>query len=483
MDNLKRTKIIDLLDSNEFGETKKVMGWVRTRRGSKNVAFIAMNDGSTIKNIQIVVDFEIIDEELIQRIHSGAAIEVIGELIESPGSGQKVEVKANILNILGEADPDEYPLQPKKHSLEFLREKAHLRFRTNTFSAIFRIRHAMIFAVHKFFNDRGFFNIHTPIITASDAEGAGEMFRVTTLDMKNLPFNEEGDIDYKKDFFAKETNLTVSGQLEAELAALALSEVYTFGPTFRAENSNTSRHLSEFWMIEPEAAFYDINDDMDLAEDMLKYLTKYALDNCADDLEFLSKRLADEEKNKKQEDRSGMELIEKLNFVLENDFERITYTEAFDILRNSKPNKKKRFQYLIKEWGADFQSEHERYLVEKHFKKPVIVTDYPKVIKAFYMKLNDDDNTVRAMDILFPQIGEIVGGSQREENYDKLVKRMSEMNVPEKEMWWYLETRKFGSVPHSGFGLGFERFIQFITGMANIRDVIPFPRTPQNAEF
>jgi asparaginyl-tRNA synthetase len=483
MDDLKRTKIIDLLDSDEFGKTVKVMGWVRTRRASKNVAFIALNDGSTIKNVQIVVDFENIDEELVQRIHTGAAIDVTGELIESPGSGQKVEVKANVLNILGEADPDEYPLQPKKHSLEFLREKAHLRFRTNTFSAVFRIRHAMIFAVHKFFNDRGFFNIHTPIITASDAEGAGEMFRVTTLDMKDLPYNEEGDVDYKQDFFGKETNLTVSGQLEAELAALALSEVYTFGPTFRAENSNTSRHLAEFWMIEPEAAFYDINDDMDLAEDMLKYLIKYALDNCADDLEFLSRRLADEEKNKKQEERSGMELREKLNFVLENDFERITYTEAFNILRNSKPNKKKRFQYLIEEWGADLQSEHERYLVEKHFKKPVIVTDYPKVIKAFYMKLNDDDKTVRAMDILFPQIGEIIGGSQREENYDKLVKRMNEMNVPEKEMWWYLETRKFGSVPHSGFGLGFERMIQFITGMGNIRDVIPFPRTPQNAEF
>ncbi len=483
MDELKRTKIINLLESDEFGKTIKVMGWVRTRRVSKNVAFIAMNDGSTIKNMQIVVDFETVEEELIQRIHSGAALEVVGELIESPGSGQKVEVKALEIKILGEADPDEYPLQPKKHSLEFLREKAHLRFRTNTFSAIFRIRHAMIFAVHKFFNDRGFFNIHTPIITASDAEGAGEMFRVTTLDLKNLPFNEEGDIDYKKDFFGRETNLTVSGQLEAELAALALSEVYTFGPTFRAENSNTSRHLAEFWMIEPEAAFYDINDDMDLAEDMLKYLIKYALDNCADDLEFLGRRLADEEKNKKQEERSGMELREKLNFVLENDFARITYTEAFDILRNSKPNKKKRFQYLINEWGADLQSEHERYLVEKHFKKPVIVTDYPKVIKAFYMKLNDDDKTVRAMDILFPQIGEIVGGSQREENYDKLVKRMNEMNVTEKEMWWYLETRKFGSVPHSGFGLGFERFVQFITGMGNIRDVIPFPRTPQNAEF
>jgi asparaginyl-tRNA synthetase len=483
MDKQKRIKIVDLLGSGEFGKTINVKGWVRTKRGSKNVAFIALNDGSTIKNVQIVVDLSIINENEIQNIYTGAALSVTGELVESQGSGQKVEVNAKQIEILGTADPDEYPLQPKRHTLEFLREKAHLRFRTSTFSAISRIRHAMIFAVHKFFNDKGFLNVHTPIITGSDAEGAGEMFRVTTLDLNNLPKTEEGKINYKEDFFGKETNLTVSGQLEAELAALALSEVYTFGPTFRAENSNTTRHLAEFWMIEPEMAFYNIDDDMDLAEEMLKYLIAYALDNCKDDLEFLSKRLQDEEKNKKAEERSPMELVEKLRFVLEGDFARITYTEAIDILRNSKPNKKKRFQFVIEGWGADLQSEHERYLVEKHFKKPVIVTGYPKEIKSFYMKLNEDGKTVRAMDVLFPQIGEIIGGSQREESYDKLLKRMREMNVPEKEMWWYLETRKFGTVPHSGFGLGFERMIQFVTGMGNIRDVIPFPRTPQNAEF
>ena len=483
MDKLKRTKIIDILNSDEFGKIVNIKGWVRTKRGSKNVAFIAMNDGSTIHNIQVVVDLSAIKEEEIQNIHTGASLSITGELTKSPGSGQKVEINATSIEILGEADPDEYPLQPKKHSLEFLREKAHLRFRTNTFASIVRIRHAMIFAVHKFFNDKGFFNIHTPIITGSDAEGAGEMFRVSVLDPKNPPLNEDGTVNFKEDFFTKETNLTVSGQLEAELAALALSEVYTFGPTFRAENSNTSRHLAEFWMIEPEMAFYDINDDMDLAEEMLKYLMKYALDNCSDDLAFLSKRLLDEEKNKKQEDRSTMELKEKLRFVLENKFERITYTDAINILKNSKPNKKKKFRFLIDNWGADLQSEHERYLVEKHFKKPVIVTDYPKDIKAFYMKVNDDNKTVRAMDVLFPQIGEIIGGSQREENYDILLKRMREMNVPEKDLWWYLDTRKFGSVVHSGYGLGFERMIQFITGMGNIRDVIPFPRTPQNAEF
>jgi asparaginyl-tRNA synthetase len=483
MDKLKRIKIVDLLGSGEFGKTISVKGWVRTKRGSKNVAFIALNDGSTIKNVQIVVDLSIINENEIQNIYTGAALSVTGELVESQGSGQKVEVNAKQIEILGTADPDEYPLQPKRHTLEFLREKAHLRFRTSTFSAISRIRHTMIFAVHKFFNDKGFLNVHTPIITGSDAEGAGEMFKVTTLDLNNLPKTEEGKINYKEDFFGKETNLTVSGQLEAELAALALSEVYTFGPTFRAENSNTTRHLAEFWMIEPEMAFYDIDDDMDLAEEMLKYLIAYALDNCKDDLEFLSKRLQDEEKNKKAEERSPMELVEKLRFVLEDDFARITYTEAIDILRNSKPNKKKRFQFVIEGWGADLQSEHERYLVEKHFKKPVIVTGYPKEIKSFYMKLDEDGKTVRAMDVLFPQIGEIIGGSQREESYDKLLKRMREMNVPEKDLWWYLETRKFGTVPHSGFGLGFERMIQFVTGMGNIRDVIPFPRTPQNAEF
>lgn len=480
---MKRTKIIDILHSTDYGKEFIVKGWVRTKRASKNVAFIALNDGSTIHNIQVVADLTIIREEDLQTIHSGASLSINGTLIESPGSGQNVELNATAIEILGTADPDEYPLQPKKHSLEFLREKAHLRFRTNTFSAIARVRHAMIFAVHKFFNDKGFFNIHTPIITGSDAEGAGEMFRVSVLDAKNPPLNEDGTINYKEDFFGKETNLTVSGQLEAELAALALSEVYTFGPTFRAENSNTSRHLAEFWMIEPEMAFNDINDDMDLAEEMLKYLIQYALDNCKDDLEFLSKRQIDEDKNKKEQDRAPMELLEKLQFVLKNKFERITYTEAFDILKNSKYNKKKKFQYLIEEWGIDLQSEHERYLVEKHFKKPVIVTDYPKQIKAFYMKVNEDNNTVRAMDVLFPQIGEIIGGSQREENYDTLLKRILEMNVPQDDLWWYLETRKFGTVPHSGFGLGFERMIQFISGMGNIRDVIPFPRTPQNAEF
>ncbi|MEZ5197131.1 MAG: asparagine--tRNA ligase [Bacteroidales bacterium] len=480
---MKRIKIKDILHSAEYGKEIIVKGWVRTKRASKNVAFIALNDGSTIHNIQVVADFNTIREETLQTIHTGASLSISGTLIESPGSGQNVELNARAIEVLGTADPEEYPLQPKKHSLEFLREKAHLRFRTNTFSAIARVRHAMIFAVHKFFNDKGFFNIHTPIITGSDAEGAGEMFRVSVLDAKNPPLNEDGTINYKEDFFGKETNLTVSGQLEAELAALALSEVYTFGPTFRAENSNTSRHLAEFWMIEPEMAFYDINDDMDLAEEMLKYLIKYAIDNCKDDLEFLSRRQIEEDKNKKEQDRSPMELMEKLLFVLNNEFERITYTDAINILKDSNYNKKKKFQYLINEWGADLQSEHERYLVEKHFNKPVIVTGYPKEIKAFYMKVNEDGKTVRAMDVLFPQIGEIIGGSQREENYNTLLKRMHEMNVPEKDLWWYLETRKFGTVPHSGFGLGFERMIQFITGMGNIRDVIPFPRTPQNAEF
>ena len=479
---MKRTEIKDILQREDFGAEVKVMGWVRTKRASKNVAFIAMNDGSTIKNVQIVVEMNREFEKILENVHTGAALSVTGKLVESLGSGQKVEVHASQIEVLGKADPAEYPLQPKKHSLEFLREKAHLRFRTNTFSAIARVRHAMIFAIHKFFNDRGFFNIHTPIITGSDAEGAGEMFQVTTLNLDNLPKDEEGNLNFKEDFFGKAANLTVSGQLEAELAALALGKVYTFGPTFRAENSNTTRHLAEFWMIEPEMAFYDINDDMDLAEEMLKYVIGYALDNCMDDLEFLSKRLQDEEKNKKADQRS-MELIEKLKFVLDNPFARISYTEAIDILRNSKPNKKKKFQFVIEGWGADLQSEHERYLVEKHFKTPVILTDYPKDIKAFYMKQNDDGKTVRAMDVLFPQIGEIIGGSQREEDYDKLYTRMKEMNIPEESMWWYLETRKFGSVPHAGFGLGFERLILFLTGMGNIRDVIPFPRTPQNLEF
>jgi len=482
MEKIRRIKVVDILKMNEYGKIVNVKGWVRTRRGSKNVNFIALNDGSCIHNLQIVVDVSEFPEELLKKITTGAAISVTGELLESQGSGQAVEVQARSIEVLGSADPDKYPLQPKRHTLEFLREIAHLRFRTNTFGAIARVRHAMIFAVHKFFNDKGFVNIHTPIITASDAEGAGEMFRVTTLDLDNIPRNDEGQISFEEDFFGRATNLTVSGQLEGELAALALSDIYTFGPTFRAENSNTSRHLAEFWMIEPEMAFYNLDDNMDLAEEFLKYLIQYALDNCMDDLKFLSKRQQDEEKNKKAEERSP-ELIEKLKFVLENDFVRITYSEAIDILKNSKPNKKKKFKYLIEGFGADLQSEHERYLVEKHFKKPVILTDYPKDIKAFYMKLNDDGRTVRAMDILFPQIGEIIGGSQREEDYDKLTRRMREMNIPEKEMWWYLDTRRFGSVPHSGFGLGFERMMLFITGMGNIRDVIPFPRTPKNAEF
>ena len=479
---MKRTKINELLKSDAFGTTIVVKGWVRTKRVSKNVAFIALNDGSCLNNCQIVVDFESYSADFLARISTGAALSVEGVLNQSMGAGQSVELKALHIDILGEADPNSYPLQPKKHSLEFLREKAHLRFRTNTFGAITRIRHAMIFANHKFFNDKGYYNIHAPIITGSDAEGAGEMFKVTTLDLNNLPRKEDGSINYKEDFFGKATNLTVSGQLEAELAALAMSQVYTFGPTFRAENSNTSRHLAEFWMLEPEVAFHDINDNMDLAEEHLQYVVKYALDHCLEDLEFLSNRLIEEEKNKKEEDRS-MELIEKLKFVTTNDFVRLTYTEAIEILKNSKPNKKKKFQYIIDKWGADLQSEHERYLVEKHFKKPVILVDYPKEIKAFYMKQNADGKTVRAMDVLFPQIGEIIGGSQREEEYDKLYARIKELNIPEEELWWFLETRKFGTVPHSGYGLGFERLMLFVTGMGNIRDVIPFPRAPQSAEF
>ena len=479
---MRRTKIVDILKSEDFGKEVTVKGWVRTRRGNKQINFVALNDGSCINNCQVVVNMEQFDEELVKRITTGASLAVVGTINKSEGAGQSVEVVATSIEILGDCDVDAYPLQPKKHSLEFLREIAHLRFRTNTFGAIARIRHAMIFGVHKFFNEKGFVNIHTPIITASDAEGAGEMFQVTTLDLNKLPKTDEGKIDFSKDFFARAANLTVSGQLEGELAATALSEIYTFGPTFRAENSNTSRHLAEFWMIEPEVAFADLNDNMDLAEEFLKYMISYALENCADDLKFLSERLKDEEKGKKAEDQS-MELIEKLNFVKDNEFVRLTYTEAIDILQNSKAAKKGQFQYEVKGFGTDLQSEHERYLVEKHFKKPVILTDYPKEIKAFYMKQNADGKTVRAMDVLFPQIGEIIGGSQREENYEKLVTRMEEMHIPVEEMWWYLETRKFGTVPHAGFGLGFERLMLFVTGMGNIRDVIPFPRTPKNADF
>jgi len=476
---MKRTRISDLINNPKIGSEVLVKGWVRTFRSNR---FIAINDGSTINNIQAVVDFEKEDETQLKRITTGSSIAVVGEVVESQGKGQSIEIIVKSFEILGDANAEEYPLQPKKHSLEFLREIAHLRFRTNTFSAISRVRHAMIFAVHKFFNDKGFYNIHTPIITGSDAEGAGEMFRVTTLDLEHLPKNDEGKVDVKEDFFGKETNLTVSGQLEAELAALALGQVYTFGPTFRAENSNTTRHLAEFWMIEPEVAFNDLNDNMDLAEEMLKYCIQYALDNCAEDLAFLASRLEEEDKSKPQDQRS-LPLIEKLKFVADNEFVRLTYTEAIEILKRSKPNQKGQFKYPINEWGADLQSEHERYLVEKEFKKPVILTDYPANIKAFYMRQNDDGKTVRAMDILFPGIGEIVGGSQREERLDILKEKIKTFHIPEESVWWYLETRKFGTVPHAGFGLGFERLMLFVTGMTNIRDVIPFPRTPKNAEF
>ena len=477
------TTISEIFKNPKINSIIKVSGWVRTRRGSKSVSFIALNDGSTIKNLQIVAETSNFKEELFKKITTGSCLEIEGELKNSEGKEQSLEVLAKSIMVLGEADSDEYPLQPKKHSLEFLREKAHLRFRTNTFSAVFRLRHALTFAIHNYFNQNGYVNIHTPIITGADAEGAGEMFKVSNFDLKNIPINEAGEIDYQQDFFGKQTNLTVSGQLEAELAALALGKVYTFGPTFRAENSNTSRHLSEFWMIEPETAFADLNDNMDLAEDFLKYCISYCLKNNKEDLDFLHNRLENEEKNLKKEERAELGLLERLSFVVDNKFERITYTEAINILLNCKPNKKKRFQFIIKGFGDDLQSEHERFLVEKKFKKPVIITDYPKDIKAFYMKLNDDNTTVRAMDILFPLIGEMVGGSQREERLDELNARMSEMNVDKKELWWYLETRKFGSCIHSGFGLGFERLMMFITGMKNIRDVIPFPRTPKNAEF
>ena len=480
---MKYLSIQNIINDPGINKNIEINGWVRTKRGSKNVSFISINDGSTIKNLQIVAEASKFKEDYLKKINTGACIKVFGEIKKSEGKEQNIEIVANKILLLGKADPEEYPLQPKKHSLEFLREKAHLRFRTNTFSAVFRIRHALTFAIHNYFNSKGYLNIHTPIITGADAEGAGEMFQVTNLDLNKMPKNEMNKIDFSKDFFGKQTNLTVSGQLEAELGALALGKVYTFGPTFRAENSNTSRHLSEFWMIEPETAFADLDDNMDLAEDFLKYCINYCAKNYKDDIEFLNQRLQNEEKNLKKEERSELSLIDRLDFVINNKFERITYTEAINILKNSKPNKKKRFQFLINGFGDDLQSEHERYLVEKKFKKPVIITDYPKKIKAFYMKSNDDDQTVKAMDILFPMIGEMVGGSQREEDYEKLVSRMEEMDIDKKELWWYLETRKFGTCVHSGFGLGFERLMMFITGMKNIRDVIPFPRTPQNAEF
>lgn len=478
MSALHRKRIADWLATAPEGQQIEVSGWVRTKRGNKEIAFIALNDGSTIHSIQIVAELQHFDEELIKQIQTGASLHVSGKLVASQGSGQAVEILATSMQVLGNADAETYPLQKKKHTLEFLREIAHLRPRTNTFGAILRIRHALAFAIHTYFNDHHFYYVHAPIITGSDAEGAGEMFRVSTLDHSNPPRNERGDIDYTQDFFGKEANLTVSGQLEAELAAMALSRVYTFGPTFRAENSNTTRHLAEFWMIEPEMAFFELNDNMDLAEDFLKFLIRYALEHNADDLAFLEMRLLEEESQIAKEQRSAMPLIEKLNFVLNNPFERITYTEAISILEKSE----RKFEFPV-QWGIDLQSEHERYLVEKHFKKPVILTNYPKDIKAFYMKQDEDGRTVRAMDVLFPGIGEIIGGSQREEDYTKLHRRITEMGIHEESLWWYLETRKFGTVPHSGFGLGFERLVLFVTGMTNIRDVIPFPRTPKNLEF
>lgn len=476
-----RSRIKELLTSDKTNYQTTVMGWVRTFRNNQ---FIALNDGSTNNNLQVLVALGSLDETTIKRITTGACIKAVGEIIPSLGKGQKVELIANSVEILGESDAEKFPLQPKKHSLEFLREIAHLRFRTNTFGAIFRVRHALAFAIHEFFNKKSFVYLHTPIITASDAEGAGEMFKVTTLPLDGTaPKNEDESINFKDDFFGRSTNLTVSGQLEGELAAMAFSDIYTFGPTFRAENSNTTRHLAEFWMIEPEMAFSDLEDNMNLAEEFIKYIIKYAMDNNREDLEFLAQRLEEEEKSKPQNERSEMGLIEKLEFVVNNDFERITYTEAIDILRESNHNKKKKFQYLINEWGIDLQSEHERYLVEKHFKKPVILTNYPKDIKAFYMRQNDDGKTVAAMDILAPGIGEIVGGSQREERLDKLTQRMNEMHIPTEELDWYLDTRRFGACPHAGFGLGFERIVLFVTGMGNIRDVIPFPRYPKSASF
>ena len=465
MSELKRTKICDLLKSTDYQKEVNIKGWVRTKRGNKNVAFIAVNDGSTIHTIQAVLDVAQFDEETLKLVTTGSCVSILGILVQSQGQGQSVEIQATQLEVIGTADAETYPLQKKGHTLEFLREIAHLRPRTNTFGAVLRIRHHMAFAIHKYFNDKGFFYLHAPIITGSDAEGAGEMFHVTNFDIANPPKNEDGSINYTEDFFGKETNLTVSGQLEAELGALALSNVYTFGPTFRAENSNTARHLAEFWMIEPEMAFYELEDNMDLVEDFLKFLINYCITNCADDLEFLNK-MYDEQ------------LIERLKLVASTSFERLTYTKAIEILKSSNH----KFEFPV-DWGTDLQSEHERYLVEKHFMKPVILTNYPKHIKAFYMKQDEDGKTVRAMDVLFPGIGEIVGGSQREENYDKLLARVREMGIPEKDIWWYLETRKFGTAPHSGFGLGFERLILFVTGMSNIRDVIPFPRTPKNAEF
>ncbi|MRJ10701.1 asparagine--tRNA ligase [Ornithobacterium rhinotracheale] len=480
-----RYYINDLLEKGKDANHEEVIvkGWVRSFRSNR---FISLNDGTSLGNIQVVVDFENFDEELLKKISVASSLKVIGTVVESQGKGQEIEVLAKKIEVYGEVNPDELQetiLQPKKHSLEKLREQAHLRFRTNTFGAIMRVRHALMFAIHDYFNQKGFFYVNTPIITGSDAEGAGEMFTVTNFTLGEEPRNEEGAVDFKEDFFGKKTNLTVSGQLEAETAAMGLGKVYTFGPTFRAENSNTSRHLAEFWMIEPEVAFNDLDDNMDLAEDFMKYVIKYALDHCQEDLKFLDERYKKTQEEKPKNERAELGLIERLEYVLNNKFVRLSYTEAIEILKKSKPNQKKKFKYLIEEWGADLQSEHERYLVEKHFKSPVILFDYPAKIKAFYMRLNDDKETVRAMDVLFPSIGEIIGGSQREERLDVLKEKMQKMGVSEEELWWYLDTRRFGTVPHSGFGLGLERLVLFVTGMSNIRDVIPFPRTPKNAEF
>ena len=477
---MSNTTVLKILNELKKNQTIEICGWVKTFRANR---FIALNDGSCLENIQCVIDFENTDDNILKKITTGCAVKISGEIVKSTGAKQAIEIQVNKIDILGESNPDQYPIQPKKHSFEFLRENAHLRTRTSTFNAIMRLRSSLSFTIHKFLNGKGFYYVHTPIITGSDAEGAGEQFRVTTLNPKNPELNSDKEVDFKKDFFGKETKLTVSGQLEAEAYAMSLGKVYTFGPTFRAENSNTSRHLSEFWMIEPEAAFMDINGNMDLAEAFLKYLLEDIVNNNMSELKFLESRLLDEEKTKPEKDRSEMSLIEKIDFVIKNKFKRITYTEAIDILRDCKPNKKKKFKYIIKDWGSDLQSEHERFLVEKHFRRPVIIYNYPASIKSFYMRLNDDNKTVRAMDILFPGIGEIVGGSQREERADVLKKKMKEFGIDEKELWWYNDLRKFGTAIHSGFGLGFERLVMFATGMSNIRDVIPFPRTPQNAKF
>jgi len=477
----RRVKIRELLKQKPEGQQITVMGWVRTFRNNQ---FVALNDGSTNSNVQVVLELGRFDDELLKKITTSASMKATGNLVPSLGKGQSMDLNATDIEILGTSDAEKYPIQLRNRpTLEYLREVAHFRFRTNTFGSVFRVRHALAFAVHKFFNDKGFVYMHTPIITASDAEGAGEMFRVTTLPFENTPRNEDGTINFKEDFFGRATNLTVSGQLEGELAATAFGDIYTFGPTFRAENSNTARHLAEFWMIEPEMAFYDLEDNADLAEEFIKHLIQYVMDNCKEDMEFLAQRLSEEEKQLPQDKRSELGLLERLHFILNNKFERITYTEAIDILKDSNYNKKKKFQYPVTGWGMDLQSEHERYLVEKHFKKPVTLINYPKEIKAFYMRQNDDGKTVAAMDILAPGIGELVGGSQREERLDKLQARMKEMNIPSEELWWYLDTRRFGTVPHAGFGLGFERMVQFVTGMSNIRDVIAFPRTPKSAEF